>query len=338
MIFLGQDETIKYIDVVETPRVLPTPTLDYSDNATLTGLNTLITATNMPDNATLYVNGIEKTGNTFMLTPDNTAYLNNYIYTVSVQYKKDNYTDSETVTYHYHVRNVAPIVSQDSAVVSSGGFDFSISRPDTVYTSSNDLKVMIGWLDNSHTWQTVQNPNNFIITSTVGGMTDSPIGAQYNFKVAATNYMDDSEIITRYYHNAATEYMPTPEITVSANSFLISTEYPYDPDNGFYMQSGATLYYSINGTTTSVDFSTTATPSVSVQHTIQQGDTISAYITSSTGFRTSDTSTYTEPIVYDLTGTVNDILGTDYTNVEYDSTLDSEYIETADEILYGQQA
>jgi hypothetical protein len=88
MIYLQNTKIIKDIEILQDLPQLETPVLsDIETGATITGFDTVLTVSNLPTGAKLYVNNVEQQSNTFTITPDPTASSKNYLYTINLQFK-----------------------------------------------------------------------------------------------------------------------------------------------------------------------------------------------------------------------------------------------------------
>ena len=286
MIYLANNEIIKEPIVLENLPQLETPVLsDIETGATITGFDTVLTVGNLPTGAKLYVNGVEKSGNTFTITPDATAISRSYVYTINLQFKgKSGFEDSDVASYSFTLKNSAPTVNQNSQVTTSASLTVAISRTDTTYVSDLDVKYGVGT-------DTTTGTSGTSVT-----ITNTSVNSQYNFWVAATNYADKSDVVTKYYHVAGSEKLPTPTISydeTNENFTINIAAFPSDPDLGNYMSStGYTIYYSLNSETIATQYNNIAV-------SCDAGDVIRAKVSSSYGWQDSEVASYSvpEPVV-----------------------------------------
>ena len=283
MIYLANNEIIKEPIVLENLPQLETPVLsDIETGATITGFDTVLTVGNLPTGAKLYVNGVEKSGNTFTITPDATAISRSYVYTINLQFKgKSGFEDSDVASYSFTLKNSAPTVNQNSQVTTSASLTVAISRTDTTYVSDLDVKYGVGT-------DTTTGTSGTSVT-----ITNTSVNSQYNFWVAATNYADKSDVVTKYYHVAGSEKLPTPTISydeTNENFTINIAAFPSDPDLGNYMSStGYTIYYSLNSETIDMQYNNIAV-------SCSAGDVIRAKVSSSYGWQDSEVASYSVPV------------------------------------------
>ncbi len=283
MIYLANNEIIKQPEILQDLPVLETPVLSgIESGAVIQGFNTVLSVEHTPTGATLYVNDVAQNGSSFTITPDPTAINRNYEYTIRLQFKGvSGYEDSTVAVYTFYLINETPVVDKQSQVTTSASLTVNISRTDTTYVTDLDVKYGLGndiTVGTSATSVTVSN------TST---------NAQYNFWIAANNYADKSDVVTKYYHIAGSEQLPTPTISydeTNENFTINIAAFPSDPDNGNYMSStGYTIYYSLNSETIDTQYN-------SIAVSCDGGDVIRAKVSSSYGWIDSDTTTYTVPV------------------------------------------
>lgn len=305
MIYLQNTKIIKDIEILQDLPVLNTPVLsDIETGATIT-LGTQLSVSNMPTGATLYVNGVEQTSNIFTITPVATARNNGYNYTINLQYKGvSGYEDSEIASYTLKMKNPTPTVSLDSGVFTQSSKSITVTRQENVYEVEQDQRCIRGEYDSTSedTWCNVLM------------LSDTSNTCQFNFFIRETDYANRSDVVTRYYHIAGSESMPTPTISYDENNenFTISVNnWPTDPVNGSYMSSDYTIYYSINSETVNTQYN-------SIAISCSAGDVIRAKVVSGAGFADSEVASYsvTVPVIELLNETFDEI------QVEGDGSFD----------------
>lgn len=286
MIYLQNTKIIKDIEILQDLPALNTPVLsDIETGATIT-LGTQLSVSNMPTGATLYVNGSSVQGSTFTITPDASASTRNYLYTINLQFKGlSGFEDSEIASYTLKMKNPTPTVSLDSGVFTQSSKSITVTRQENVYEVEQDQRCIRGEYDSTSegTWCNVLM------------LSDTSTYCQFNFFIRETDYADRSDVVTRYYHIAGSESMPTPTISYDENNenFTISiNNWPTDPVNNSYMSSDYTIYYSINSETVNTQYN-------SIAISCSAGDVIRAKVVSGAGFADSEVASYsvTVPVV-----------------------------------------
>jgi len=310
MIYLANTEIIKQPELIQDLPQLETPVIDGVESGATVYLGTEFTVSNLPTGAKLYVNNIQQQGSTFYITPSATAINNGYNYTVSLQYKASGYVDSDVATYTLKMKNAAPTVNQNSQVTTSASLTVNISRTDTTYVSDLDVKYGVG------TDTTTGNSGTSLTIS------DTSVNSQYNFWIAATNYADKSDVVTKYYHVVGSEKLPTPTISydeTNENFTINIASFPSDPDNGNYMSStGYTIYYSLNSETIDTQYNNIAV-------SCSAGDVIRAKVSSSYGWQDSEVASYsvTVPVIELLNETFDEIQAEGDGSTDISSELDN---------------
>lgn len=282
MIYLANNEIIKEPIVLENLPQLESPVLSDIETGATVYLGTEFTVSNLPTGATLYVNGSAVQGSTFTITPDASASTRNYLYIINLQFKGlSGYSDSEIASYSFTVKNAAPTVNQNSQVTTSASLTVAISRTDTTYVTDLDVKYGVGTDTTTGT------------SGTSVSITNTSTNSQYNFWISATNYADKSDVVTKYYHVAGSEQLPSCTISYNENdeNFTLNiASFPSDPDNGNYMSStGYTIYYSLNSETIDTQYNNIAV-------SCNAGDTIRAKVSSSYGWQDSTVAVYNVPV------------------------------------------
>ena len=282
MIYLANNEIIKHPEILQDLPALNTPVLSDIETGATIVLGTQLSVSNMPTGGTLYVNGSAVQGSTFTITPDASASTRNYLYTINLQFKGvSGYVDSEIASYTFNMKNAAPTVNQNSQVTTSASLTVAISRTDTTYVTDLDVKYGGG------TDTTTGNSGTSVTIS------DTSVNSQYNFWINSTAYADKSDVVTKYYHVAGSEQLPSCTISYNENdeNFTLNiASFPSDPDNGNYMSStGYTIYYSLNSETIDTQYNNIAV-------SCNAGDTIRAQVSSSYGWLASEVASYSVPV------------------------------------------
>lgn len=311
MIYLANSEIIKQPELIQDLPQLNSPVIDGVETGATFTLGTQFTVANMPTGATLYVNGSSVQGSTFTITPVATARNNGYNYTINLQYKGvSGYEDSEISSYTLKMKNPTPTVSLDSGVFTQSSKSITVTRQENVYEVEQDQRCIRGEYDSTSegTWCNVLM------------LSDTSNYCQFNFFIRETDYADRSDVVTRYYHIASSESMPTPTISYDENNenFTISVNnWPTDPVNGSYMSSDYTIYYSINSETINTQYN-------SIAVSCSAGDTIRAKVVSGAGFADSEVASYsvTVPVIELFDETFDNIDGPEGTH-DISSELDN---------------